>query len=49
MMPTKGSTFEALLETAPDAMLAVDWPGRAHVVLAHAPVEILDGHRDCVG
>jgi PAS domain S-box-containing protein len=41
-MPTRGSTFEALLETAPDAMLAVDISGR--VVLANAQVEALFGY-----
>jgi hypothetical protein len=46
MTPTKGSTFGALLGTAPDAMLAVDGHGRA--VLANAQVEVLERHRDCV-
>jgi hypothetical protein len=47
MTRTKGSTFGALLETAPDAMLAVDSRGR--VVLANAQVEIPEGHRECIG
>jgi len=42
MMPSQGSIFEALLETAPDAMLAVDSGGR--VVLANAQVEALFGY-----
>ena len=42
MMQSQGSTYEALLETAPDAMLAVDSGGR--VVLANAQVEALFGY-----